>query len=182
MAESRLQFDPSADLERALREIAPLVSFPPTPDLADTIRARIAAEQASSRPARSWSALLRPRRLAVAFLVLLLVVAAALTLSPGLRTSVANRLGVHGIEIIFVEETPTPAAPSWTSPTTPQPAARIRSADPQPMFRSGRKTPWSTASSSTPPCATRSRSPNPSIRSLNPQPEYGCRSVIWLDG
>jgi hypothetical protein len=110
MAESRLQFDPSADLERALREIAPLVSFPPTPDLADTIRARIAAEQASSRPARSWSALLRPRRLAVAFLVLLLVVAAVLSLSPGLRASVANRLGVHGIEIIFVEETPTPAA------------------------------------------------------------------------
>jgi hypothetical protein len=110
MADSRLQLDPYADLERALREIAPQVAFPPTPDLAGTIRARIAAEPAPSRPASSWSALLRPRRLAVAFLVLLLVAAAALALSPGLRTSVANRLGVHGIEIIFVEETPTPAA------------------------------------------------------------------------
>jgi hypothetical protein len=110
MADSRLQRDPFGDLEHALREIAPQVAFPPTPDLAGTIRARIAAEQAQSGPARSWSALLRPRRLAVAFLVLLLVAAAALALSPGLRTSVANRLGVHGIEIIFVEETPTPAA------------------------------------------------------------------------
>ena len=110
MADSRLQPDSFAELERALREIAPLVSFPPTPDLADTLRARIAAEPVPSRPGWTWPSLLWPRRLAVAFLILLLVAAAALALSPGLRTSVANRLGVHGIEIIFVEETPTPAA------------------------------------------------------------------------
>jgi hypothetical protein len=110
MADSRLQRDPFADLERALREIAPQAAFPPTPDLAGSIRARIAAEPAPSRPAQPWTALFRPRRLAIAFLVLLLVAAAALTLSPGLRISVAKRLGVHSIEIIFVEETPTPAA------------------------------------------------------------------------
>jgi hypothetical protein len=110
MADSRLQPAPFAELERALHEIAPQVAFPPTPDLAGTIRARIAAESVPSRPGWRWPALLWPRRLAVAFLILLLVAAAALALSPGLRTSVANRLGVHGIEIIFVEETPTPAA------------------------------------------------------------------------
>ncbi len=99
-----------ADLEQALTELAPRVAYPPTPDLAATIRAQIAAEPAPLRPGWSWPALLRPRRLAVAFLVLLIIAVGALAVSPELRTAVAKRLGIHGIEIIFVDETPTPAA------------------------------------------------------------------------
>ena len=53
---------------------------------------------------------MRPRRLAVAFLVLLIIAVGALAISPDLRTAVAKRLGIHGIEIIFVDETPTPVA------------------------------------------------------------------------
>lgn len=99
-----------ADLEQALTELAPRVAYPPTPDLAATIRAQIAAEPAPLRPGWSWPALLRPRRLAVAFLVLLIIAVGAVAISPELRTAVAKRLGIHGIEIIFVDETPTPAA------------------------------------------------------------------------
>ena len=99
-----------ADLEQALTELAPRVAYPPTPDLAATIRAQIAAEPAPLRPGWSWPALLRPRRLAVAFLVLLIIAVGAVAVSPELRTAVAKRLGIHGIEIIFVDETPTPAA------------------------------------------------------------------------
>ena len=57
-----------ADLEQALTDLAPRVAYPPTPDLAATIRARIAAESAASDPGWSWPALLRPRRLAIAAL------------------------------------------------------------------------------------------------------------------
>ena len=99
-----------ADLEQALTDLAPRVAYPPTPDLAATIRARIAAESAPSRPGWSWPALLRPRRLAIAALALLIIAIGALAVSPELRTAVAKRLGIHGIEIIFVDETPTPAA------------------------------------------------------------------------
>jgi hypothetical protein len=99
-----------ADLEQALTELAPRVAYPPTPDLAATIRAQIAAEPAPLRPGWSWPALLRPRRLAVVFLVLLIIAVGAVAVSPELRTAVAKRLGIHGIEIIFVDETPTPAA------------------------------------------------------------------------
>lgn len=99
-----------ADLERALLELAPQVAFPPTPDLSSSIRAHIAAHPAPRRVGWQWPALLQPRRLAIAFLALLVILGAAVTLSPGLRTSIAKRLGVHGIEIIFVDETPTPQA------------------------------------------------------------------------
>lgn len=101
-------FGQYADLERALLDLAPQVAFPPTPDLAGSIRAQIAA---SPSPRRwQWPSLFQPRRLAIAFLALLVILGAALTLSTGLRTSIAKRLGVHGIEIIFVDETPTPRA------------------------------------------------------------------------
>jgi hypothetical protein len=107
---SDLTFDRFADLEQALRELSPEIAFPPTPNIAATIRARIAAQPEPAR--RRWSRpdLLQPRRLAIACLAVLLLLVAALTISADLRTSVAKRLGIHGIEIIFVDETPTPAA------------------------------------------------------------------------
>jgi hypothetical protein len=110
MSDARSPLTQYADIERALTDLAPRVAYPPTPDLAGTIRARIAAEPAPARPGWSWPALLKPRRLAVAFLVLLIIAVGALAISPDLRTAVAKRLGIHGIEIIFVDETPTPAA------------------------------------------------------------------------
>jgi hypothetical protein len=107
---SETSFDRYADLERALSDLAPQVAFPPTPDLAGTIRAHIAAHPEPARSGWRWPALLQPRRVAIALLGLLVVFGAVLVFSPGLRTSIAKRLGVHGIEIIFVEETPTPQA------------------------------------------------------------------------
>jgi hypothetical protein len=110
MSEAHSPLTQNGDLERALTELAPGVAYPPTPDLAATIRTRIAAAPGPSRPGWSWPALFRPRRLAVAFLVLLIIAVGALAISPDLRTAVAKRLGIHGIEIIFVDETPTPPA------------------------------------------------------------------------
>jgi hypothetical protein len=107
---SETSFDRYANLEHALSELAPQIAFPPTPDLAGTIRSRIAAHPAPPRPGWQWPALLQPRRMAIAFLAILVVFGAVLAVSPGLRTSIAKRLGVHGIEIIFVDETSTPQA------------------------------------------------------------------------
>ena len=107
---SETSLDRYADLERVLSDLAPQVAFPPTPDLAGTIRAHIAAHPAPPRSGWQWPALLQPRRVAIAFLALLVLFGAVLAVSPGLRTSIAKRLGVHGIEIIFVDETPTPQA------------------------------------------------------------------------
>jgi hypothetical protein len=107
---SDLTFDRFADLERALSDLAPQVAFPPAPDIAATIRARIAAQPQPAPRRWTWPALFQPRRLAIACLALLLLFVAALTVSTDLRTTIAKRLGIHGIEIIFVEETPTPVA------------------------------------------------------------------------
>jgi hypothetical protein len=102
--------DPFTDLERALLDLAPRVAFPPTPDIAATIRARIAVQPQPAPRRWTWPALLQPRRLAIACLAVLLLAVAALTVSTDLRTAIAKRLGIHGIEIIFVEEPPTPVA------------------------------------------------------------------------
>lgn len=110
MTELRRSHVHFADLERALTELGPRIAFPPTPDIASTISADIAAQPARRHISWRLPARLQPRRLAFAFLMMLMIAGAAVTVSPGLRTSIAKRIGVHGIEIIFVEETPTPQA------------------------------------------------------------------------
>ena len=92
------------DLEAALADLAADLRFPPTPDLAAAVTARVeegAARAPSGRPpARRWPAWMAGwRRLAVAGLAVVLLAAAVLAASPGTREAVARRLGLRGIGV-----------------------------------------------------------------------------------
>ncbi len=100
------------DLERVLADLGRHVDYPPTPDLARRVRARLAT--APARRASAWERLLAgPPRLALAGLLVVAVVAAvALAASPAARTVVAERLGLRGASIEQVPALPPTAPPS----------------------------------------------------------------------
>lgn len=77
-------------LEQALADLAVEVDFPPTPDLARAVSARISERPARARPGR-WS-MLRAVGIAVAALLVLATVAVALGIVPGLRLTVVPSL------------------------------------------------------------------------------------------
>jgi hypothetical protein len=91
------------DLDAALADLATALAFPPTPDLAAAVTARL--EQAPARgpaPARPARRLRWPagwRRLAAVGLAAILLAAAVLVASPGTREAVARRLGLRGIGV-----------------------------------------------------------------------------------
>jgi hypothetical protein len=95
------------ELEEALADLAASLEFPPTPDLAAAVTARL--DQAPARrpaaPARRRGRLAGLigrsgwRRLAVAGLVAVLLAAAVLVASPGTREAVARRLGLRGVGV-----------------------------------------------------------------------------------
>jgi hypothetical protein len=88
------------DLDRALTDLAASLEFPPTPDLAGAVSARL--DQAPARTparARRWRWPAGWRRLAVAGLAAVLLAAAVLVASPGTREAVARRLGLRGIGV-----------------------------------------------------------------------------------
>src|SRR5829696_4717943 len=89
------------DLDRALTDLAASLEFPPTPDLAAAVSARLdEAPAARPRPrTRRWSWPVGWRRLAVAGLAAVLLAAAVLVASPGTREAVARRLGLRGIGV-----------------------------------------------------------------------------------
>ncbi|MGH2557617.1 MAG: hypothetical protein ACRDJH_01025 [Thermomicrobiales bacterium] len=121
MAERRrLASLPDAELERALRRLGRHVAFPATPDLASSVRARI-AQRPVDQPARvAW---FTPRRaLAAAAVLLLFLLAAALAVLPGARDAVADLFGVRGITITIErddEPTPIPIPAPAVSPVGP---------------------------------------------------------------
>src|SRR5829696_5980322 len=85
------------DLDRALADLAASLEFPPTPDLAAAVTARLDQDPVAARPARGrrWlGGLSGWRRLAVALLAV-----AVLAASPGTREAVARRLGLRGIGV-----------------------------------------------------------------------------------
>jgi hypothetical protein len=90
------------DLEGALADLGAALRFPPTPDLAAAVTARL-EQDPSPAPARTRPR--RPRwlpgwrRLAVAGMVAVLLAAAVLVASPGTREAVARRLGLRGIGV-----------------------------------------------------------------------------------
>jgi len=86
------------DLEGALADLAASLEFPPTPDLAAAVTARL-DEAPAPAPARPRRGRPRWRRLAVAGLAAAVLAAAVLVASPGTREAVARRLGLRGIEI-----------------------------------------------------------------------------------
>jgi hypothetical protein len=85
------------ELDAALRELGRQVEFPPTPDLASSIRERL------ERP-RRW---LRP--VAIALAVLVVAIGAALAVPPA-RTAILDWLGLRGVSIVRVDELP-PTSP-----------------------------------------------------------------------
>jgi hypothetical protein len=93
------------DLDRALADLAASLEFPPTPDLAAAVTARLDQDPVAKRPApgargRRWLAGLAGwRRLAVAGLAVVLLAVAVLAASPGTREAVARRLGLRGIGV-----------------------------------------------------------------------------------
>jgi hypothetical protein len=109
----RLADLPDADLERALRGVADSFPFPPDPDLAAAVGARLRAEPAS-RPI-----VLRPGR---TLRRAVLLAAALLVLAAGV--AVAGKLGLPGVRIIFSRTPPTVA------PTTPPPTGTPTPTDP----------------------------------------------------
>jgi hypothetical protein len=103
------------ELEGALRELEP--DWPPTPDLAVAVRARIAADPAAGRRpggrlarrslgAAGVGARLHPALAAAA--VALLVVAGVLAASPSARSTVLRWLGLKGVEVRQAPPTATP--------------------------------------------------------------------------
>jgi hypothetical protein len=88
------------DLDRALADLAASLEFPPTPDLAAAVSARLdqAPSPTPARP-RRWSWPTGWRRLAVAGLAVVLLAVAVLAASPGTREAVARRLGLRGIGV-----------------------------------------------------------------------------------
>jgi hypothetical protein len=106
------------EIEWALADLAASLEFPPTPDLAAAVTARLeqapAPAPARPRPRRRWPG--GPagwRRLALAGLAAVLLAAAVLVVSPGTREAVARRLGLRGIGVQVGGPTPP------TATTTP---------------------------------------------------------------
>jgi hypothetical protein len=95
-----------ADLEAALADLRQYVDYPPTPDVAARVRARLRA----GAPRRSaWP---RPLPALAAILAVALLVTGLLALWPAAREAVAERLGLPGVQITQVTETPQPVAGS----------------------------------------------------------------------
>lgn len=129
MAEPRNPFAgrSDAELEHDLIELGAGIAFPPTPDLRHQVRSAIAVA-----PERAEVRRFPVRRLLAAAAVVVLALVAALILLDGFRSTVADFLGVRGVRIEFVRDTPTattvpvttPAGtPTVTPAASPQPAA-----------------------------------------------------------
>ncbi len=100
------------ELERALSDIGGRLAYPDS-DLWPAVRARIA-----ERRAAPWWSRFGDRRTALApvLVTLLVMVVALFTLSPELRARAAEALGLGGVQIFRVAETPRPAPSPSASP------------------------------------------------------------------
>jgi hypothetical protein len=109
MTEPRLHWSEADDrtLERGLHDLGKSLQFPPTPDLTARIRALVVTEPLTPpQPAPLY----RRREIWLVAAVLLLAVGIALLLLPQARTTIADRLGLPGVVIDWVE-TPPEASP-----------------------------------------------------------------------
>jgi hypothetical protein len=95
------------ELEQLLTGLGPHV-FPATPDLAGHVRTRLEREPAAHprRPLTSTATGQRSLWLAVALLLIALI--GGLVLFPEARSAIADRIGLRGALIEWVDETPTP--------------------------------------------------------------------------
>lgn len=84
------------DLERELRGLGESIAFPPTPDVADSVRARL--------PQRA--PILWPRRLVLVAAVLGAAVVAGLAI-PQARSAILRVFGIGAVRVEYVEKLPT---------------------------------------------------------------------------
>jgi hypothetical protein len=99
-----------AELEQRLQALRAEVAFPPTPDLAVQVQARIASGRPI--PGAWWQGWLSSPRLAYA-LVLLVAIVTTLAVWPEARQAVADRLGLRGVSIrqdASMDPSPQPGA------------------------------------------------------------------------
>lgn len=109
-----------ADFDQALTELGARLIYPRTPDLAAGVRRRLTA-QPGRRGFRIPPVTLR-RGLALAALVVVVAIG-LISLSPGVRSAIADRLGLKGVRISVV-----PTLPPIPSTPAPSPSATPRSA------------------------------------------------------
>jgi hypothetical protein len=100
------------ELERMLSSLGQELDWPPTPDLAGRVMARLDEEPAPAPARRRRSALLPPaglrRSLALAAVALLLLAGAAFAAMPGVRDAVLDFFGLQGATVERRETLPTP--------------------------------------------------------------------------
>ena len=102
-----------AELEGMLRGFGPSYPYPPTPNLAVSVRSRIAARPAAPVvPLPLWR---DPMRLALAAAVLLILLGAAALINPVTRDAIAHFFHVRGV---VVNRQPSPA-PSLSPSASP---------------------------------------------------------------
>jgi hypothetical protein len=102
--------------EALIRQSAKALPYPPTPNIADQVTARLAGERShrAMRPYASW----RPLWVAGALLALLL----GLWSVPPVRAAILEFLQIGAVRIWFTEPTPEPTlAPTTTPQATPTP-------------------------------------------------------------
>ena len=93
-------------LERELVLLRDEVAWPPTPDLAGAVAARLASEPPRRARPRPALPLLRPATVALVALAVVAVLAATLAASPGVRARIADWLGIGAVRIERVERLP----------------------------------------------------------------------------
>jgi hypothetical protein len=127
------------DLESRLAALSEEIAWPPTPDLATPVMARVAAEPRRRRRL-AWAGTALPFRaapVAAAVAAALLALAVALAASPAVRARLADWLGVGSVRIERVERLPDigPAAELGLGERTSLAAARRRTGLDVPVVR-----------------------------------------------
>jgi hypothetical protein len=107
------------ELEQRLADLEPWL-YPTTPDLATQVRHRLESEPVRSSLSplgarrrvgdeeRSWAARLESRALWLVAALLVIAIAGGLVLFPEARNAIADRLGLQGVLIRWVDEVPSP--------------------------------------------------------------------------
>lgn len=99
------------EIARALVDASGMIDFPPTPELATAVRARL--NRAPHRPQPPRIVPVPWFRAAVAALAVVAILLAFVTITPPVRDAVADWLGLRGVAIVPVPEpTPDAAIPS----------------------------------------------------------------------
>jgi hypothetical protein len=111
MADPRRLSD--SELEGMVRNVGSQYPYPPTPNLASTVRSRIEVRAAARAvPLPIWR---DPWRLALAAAVLLIVLGAAVLINPVTRDAIAHFFHVRGVVVTRVQS-PLPTVQPTTSP------------------------------------------------------------------